>query len=197
MSTFPNDERLIDRFQADLKRLSPQDSVRKYITTGMPTEISEEDYFELRRIVAEEFSIHPSAVVLVGSCRLGFSIVPKKLWNPAHAGSDLDIAIVSAERFDVYWESVFAYSRVDRAWHATKRYRRFVNTLFRGWIDPRWLPPVPSFKEAARWTEFFDELMRSRRFGKRRISARLYRTWSRFDAYQEIAVQKCASALSN
>lgn len=185
---------LVDRFRADLTTLAAQDSVRKHITTGMPTELSEDDYFELRRLVGAEFDLHPSAVVLIGSCRQGFSIAPSKRWQPAHAGSDLDVAIVSAERFDVYWDSVFAYSRNDKAWHGTDRFKRFATSLFRGWIDPRGLPPVPRFAQAARWIDFFDSLMQSRRFGTRRISARLYRTWSRLDAYQELALQKCLAA---
>jgi hypothetical protein len=193
MAKAPKHEPLILRFKADLKRGPVGDSVQKHITTGMPTELSEDDYFDLRRVVAAEFDLHPSAVVLVGSCRQGFSIAPKKRWNPAHPGSDLDIAIVSSESFDLYWDSVFAYSRSDRAWQRTRRYRRFVAMLFRGWIDPRGLPAIRRFEDAARWVKFFDGLMQTRRFGTRRIRARLYRSWSRLDAYQEIAVQKCVT----
>jgi hypothetical protein len=175
--------------------MPPHDTVRKHITTGTPTELTEDDYFDLRRMVAEEFKLHPSSVVLIGSCRQGFSIAPRKRWRPAGPSSDLDVALVSAEQFDVYWDSVFTYSRTNSAWHKSKRYRTFAKNLFNGWIDPRGLPPVPSFQEAARWTEFFDEIMESRRFGSRRISARLYRTWHRLDAYQERAVVKCISDL--
>ncbi len=197
MADVTNHQRLLDRFKADLKNLSPQDSVRKHITTGTPTELSEDDYFELRRLIAAQFDLHPSAVVLVGSCRQGFSIAPKQVWAAANSGSDLDVAIVSPEKFDQCWDSVFAYSRSNRAWHKSRRYRQFARTLFRGWIDPRGLPPVPRFEQAARWIEFFDTLMQSRRFGTRRISARLYRTWSRLDAYQEIAVEKSVNAINS
>lgn len=197
MATMSNHERLIQLFQADLKNqnLPREDLVRKHITTGTPTEVSRDEYFELRNLVAKAFGLHPNAIVLVGSCRQGFSIAPKKRWNAAHSGSDLDLAIVSTERFDVYWDDVFAYSRVDRAWQRSRRYKRFVGSLFRGWIDPRWLPPVPRFEQAAHWVDFFDTLMQSRRFGTRRISARLYRTWLRLDAYQQISVEKCIGTI--
>ncbi len=195
MAETQNHQPLLDRFQADLKTLQTHDLVRKHITTGMPTELSEDEYFELRRIVAEEFHLHPSSVVLVGSCRQGFSIAPKKRWRAAGISSDLDVSIVSPERFDIYWDDVFAYSRNDRAWQKSSQYRTFAYTLFRGWIDPRGLPDVPRFKQAERWTDFFDTLMQSRRFGPRRISARLYRTWSRLEAYQEIAVRMCLTAM--
>lgn len=109
--------------------------------------------------------------------------------------SDLDVALVSLERFDVYWDGVFAYSRADRAWKGSREYRTFAKMLFEGWIDPRGLPNVLRFKQAGDWTNFFDNLMQSRRFGRRRISARLYRTWSRLAAYQEIAVRQCIASL--
>lgn len=182
---------LIERFRSNLEVLSPWELIRKHITTGSPAEISDEDYFNLRRLIAAEFDIHPSAIVLVGSCRMGFSIVPKKRYQKAAPHADLDVALISSERFDIYWDDVFAYSRSDAAWKRTHEYRRFASMLFQGWIDPRGLPNVSRFERAGRWTDFFDSLMQSRRFGSRRISARLYRTWWRLEAYQEIAIHQC------
>ncbi|MDZ4783261.1 MAG: hypothetical protein SGJ19_23690 [Planctomycetia bacterium] len=179
----------VERFRSDLSALRPSDVIRKYITTGSPVAITEDVYFALRSLVAGQFNLHPSAVVLVGSARTGFSIAPKKRYREARENSDLDVALVSSERFDQYWDDVFAYSTTDIAWERSGSYRAFVRMLFSGWIDPRGLPNVPRFEHAARWTNFFDNLMQSRRFGPRRITARLYRTWSRLEAYQEKAVR--------
>jgi hypothetical protein len=185
----------VERFRLDLAALDVRELVRKHITTGMPVEIAAEDYYELRRLVAKEFGLHPSAVIVVGSCRTGFSIAPKKRYRPARAGSDLDVALVSPEQFRRYWDAVFEYARSDVAWKKTQRYKQFVGMLFSGWIDPRGLPPSPRFAEAHRWVAFFDGLMQSRRFGPRGISARLYRDWERLEAYQEIAVFSCRAEL--
>jgi hypothetical protein len=185
----------VETFQADLAALHPIEVIRKHITTGMPVEVDQEAYYSLRSAVAEEFELHPSAVILIGSCRMGFSIAPRKRYRLARQHADLDIALVSTERFDAYWDSVFAYSRADDAWKQGQEYRRFVRMLFEGWIDPRGLPNVPSFDQANKWTSFFDGLMQSRRFGQRRISARLYRTWSRLESYQEVAVRQCIANL--
>lgn len=185
----------VERFCSDLKALQSTEVIRKHITTGMPVFLTEEVYFKLRSAIAYQFDLHPSAVVLVGSCRTGFSIAPRKRYREAKPNSDLDIAIVSQERFDRYWDGVFAYSVIDNAWKRSKRYKQFVRMLFDGWIDPRGLPNVRRFEQAARWTEFFDTLMQSRRFGPRRISARLYRTWSRLEAYQEKALRQCIADL--
>jgi len=185
----------ISRFQSDLASLAPQDVIRKHITTGMPVSLSGEEYFKLRNQIADEFKLHPSAVILVGSCRMGFSIAPKKRYREATQDSDLDMALVSLERFDHYWDAVFAYSTTDSAWKGSSQYKTFVRMLFHGWIDPRGLPNVPRFEQATRWTEFFDNLMQSRQYGRRRITARLYRTWSRLEAFQEKAIRQCKAHL--
>ncbi|HUY36829.1 MAG TPA: hypothetical protein VMV69_29185 [Pirellulales bacterium] len=171
--------------------------IRKYITTGMPVAMTEDIYFGLRSTIAGEFDLHPSAVVLIGSSRTGFSIAPRKRYRAARPNSDLDVALVSSERFDHYWDEVFAYSATEGAWKRSPEYRHFVRMLFNGWIDPKGLPNVPRFERATRWTNFFDTLMQSRRFGPRRITARLYRTWSRLEAYQEKAVRKCIAHLGD
>jgi hypothetical protein len=185
----------IEQFRSDLKVLQPSDVIRKHITTGTPVFLTAELYFTLRSLIANHFKLYPGEVVLVGSSRTGFSIVPTKRYREATPSADLDVALISAERFDEYWDGVFAYSAIDRAWKRSTEYKRFVRMLFDGWIDPRGLPNVPRFEPAAQWSDFFDGLIRSRRFGLRRISARLYRTWSRLEAYQEIAVRKCISNL--
>jgi hypothetical protein len=189
------DDPRVRRFCADLKTLRPKEVIRKHITTGVPVELPDEQYFRLRSKIADEFELHPSSVIIVGSCRTGFSIAPEKRYRAAKADSDLDVAIVSLERFDQYWDAVFAYSAENRAWEQSKRYKKFVRMLFHGWIEPRGLPSVPRFEQATRWSRFFDQLMQSREFGPRGITARLYRTWSRLEAYQEKAVRLCMASL--
>ncbi|MFZ1937331.1 MAG: hypothetical protein WCB27_11890 [Thermoguttaceae bacterium] len=161
----------------------------------MPVVIASEDYYELRRLVAEKFNLHPSAIVVVGSCRTGFSIKAERRYRPADSASDIDVAMISREQFDCYWDGVFEYARLHKAWKWTHRYQEFVRMLFNGWIDPRGLPSVPTFSQAQQWVTFFDDLMQSRRFGSRRITARLYRNWERLESYQEKRVSSCHAEL--
>jgi predicted nucleotidyltransferase len=177
-------------FRADLTTLSIKDLVRKHISTGTPRAFSEHEYFELRRVVASEFDLHPSSVVVVGSTRVGFSLNPKHRYRLVEPGSDIDVAIVSPERFDDYWDRVFDFAREDIAWSKSEG-KKFRNNLFNGWIDPRYLPNTPSFEPAERWVRFFDGLMQSQKYGRRQITARLYRTWDRLEAYQERSVIAC------
>ena len=181
----------VEKFKMDLDALDLREIVRKHITTGMPAAIHADDYYELRRDVALEFGLHPNAVILVGSCRMGFTLKLERRFQPFQAGSDLDLALVSSEQFDSYWDGVFQFACSDLAWKETEQFSWFRKTLFNGWIDPRNLPPASRFQKAKAWAGFFDQLMRSKRFGRRRISARLYRTWERLEAYQEIMVRSC------
>lgn len=194
MAEATRDTEPIKVFKADLDALSITDVIRKHISTGPPFSFSSSEYFELRRIVAEQFNLHPSAVVVVGSTRTGFSLDPDHRYAPVRSRSDIDIAIVSQERFDDYWERVFQYARVNLGW---KERKRFKNNLFNGWIDPRFLPSAPTFDAAVKWSEFFDALMASRKYGRRIITARLYRSWERLEAYQEPSVVACKLSIAS
>src|SRR5947209_7734337 len=91
-------------FQADLIRPS-WEIVQKHILTGSPVALSPDDYFVLRHEVALHFKIQPVEVVLVGSCKTGFSLTDKPekkrpRFSRVEPGSDLDLAVVSARLFD-------------------------------------------------------------------------------------------------
>jgi hypothetical protein len=186
----------LNQFKEDLKALEIKDIVRKHIVTALPVGMTADEYFELRQVVANQFELYPSEVVLVGSCQLGFSLNPDHRYQQFRGDSDFDIAIVSPTRFDSYWDHVFEYAMNDAAWSTSPAYKHFKSMLFKGWIDPRGLPSVTRFRQAQEWADFFDSLMSSRRFGKRRITARLYRTWGRLEAYQGKSVRQCLTILS-
>jgi hypothetical protein len=185
----------VNEFKNDLSTLEFIRVVRKHITTGSSAVLAPSVYYELRDEVADHFKIHPSAVVLIGSGRTGFSLKPSKRFEAFGDASDLDLAIVSREKFDEYWDLVFAHWQSNRLWSRTRRYRHFLRELFKGWIWPRRLPPGPRFKKALEWVEFEDRLGRERFRGLRSVGARLYRTWDRLEAYQAIHVRQCLHAI--
>ncbi|HZZ43136.1 MAG TPA: hypothetical protein VFE58_09370 [Tepidisphaeraceae bacterium] len=188
MGQVESELKLVARFKTDLGELPIKDVIRKHISTGQPVAFTSHEYYSLRSTIAAEFQLHPSAVVVVGSTRIGFSLAPEHRYRRVKSGSDIDVAIVSQERFDDYWERVFLYSKSNLAWPDKKRFK---NNLFNGWIDPRFLPNTPTFEEALKWATFFDRLMESRKYGRRTITARLYRSWDRLEAYQEPSVLAC------
>jgi hypothetical protein len=192
-------EARLKAFQADLTRPS-WEIVHKHILTGLPVALSPDDYFALRHEVAVHFDVHPVEVVLVGSCKTGFSLTDKLQKNRPRfsklkPGSDLDLVVVSTRLFEQLWDAVFDYSRIALAFSKSPEGAEFQSMLFRGWIDPRGLPPGRRFELSNRWVQFFDGFGRNRRFGNRRASARVYRDWSRLAAYQQIAVDQCKRTL--
>jgi len=195
MSAAQPDADIIAAFKSDLSSLPLRDVVRKHISTGHPVSFTGDEYYGLRKLIAEEFNLHPASVVVVGSTRIGFSLNPDHRYRLVEQGSDIDVAIVSQERFDDYWDRVFAYSRQAFAWRKSRRGRTFHRNLFDGWLDPRGLPTVTSFEPAERWVKFFDSLKQSRQYGLRDITARLYRTWDRLEAYQERSVTLCKNEI--
>lgn len=53
--------------------------------------------------LAVELDVDPHAIVLVGSAAVGVSLSPLKGFKPFHAGSDIDVAIISTPYFDTAW----------------------------------------------------------------------------------------------
>jgi predicted nucleotidyltransferase len=185
----------LEDYKNDLK-YPASDVVHKHILTGVPVALSLHDYFMLRNRIAKKFQVQPVEVVLVGSCRVGFTLIDKPdrgrpRYSPLHTGSDLDIAVVSARLFDQLWQDVFLYSDTDRAFARSPEAEVFRDTLFNGWIDPRGFPPAARFARSRDWSQFFDQISADRQYGNRRASARVYRSWDRLCAYQQRAVEQC------
>jgi hypothetical protein len=199
------DEAILKPFIGDLRLANDNsrrsDLIRKHITTGDPRVLSPDVYFELRRRISARFGIHPSSVVLAGSCKLGFSLKPKGPHNgprrrfvAVSPASDVDVAVVSQKIFDELWDAVFASVYPKRDWSLDIG-RTFTRDLFNGWIDPSTLPNTPTFSRALEWSRFFDELNQSRLCDLRTVHGRLYRSWDRLEAYQDHMVRDCHSEL--
>lgn len=187
--------RRVTDFQKDLGGMDPIRVIRKHITTGESAVLPEGTDHSLRTRVADHFNIHPSAVVIVGSGRTGFSLKPAKRYHPFGMDSDVDVAVISKQKFDEYWDLVYTHLRTNRLWSRTNCYKTFLVELFKGWLWPRRLPPAPHFQEAKAWAEFEDQLGRETFGGVRSVGARLYRDWDRLEAYQSIHVLECRQAL--
>lgn len=184
------------RFKSDLGRIGVRDVIWKHITTGPSAKIDDEAYFTLRHRVAAQFGIHPSSVIIVGSCKLGFALKFKgegparARYEPAGDRNDVDVAVVSRSLFDSLWDTTFEL--IQRKWDWSLGHGRlFSRDLFNGWISPGELPASPNIPPVREWKEFFEAQTRNRLCGYRKIEGRLYRSWERLEAYQETMVSQC------
>ncbi len=182
----------LDRYKEDLSGLSPIEIVRKHIIYGESCILSQDRYFDLRSEIADHFQLHPNEVLVVGSAKLGFSIVPDKLYRPFGDESDIDVAIVSSNLFDAIWESIFIYRHEGGYW---PEYGEFIKYFFRGWIRPDKLPPSDIFQAGKDWWDFFQEVTSSGVYGDYKIAGALYKSWFFLENYQRICVQKCINNL--
>ena len=184
------------RFKKDLSAIGVKDVIWKHITTGPTAKIDDDAYFELRHRIAQRFALHPSSVVIVGSCKLGFALKIKgdgpnrARYEPAGDRNDVDVAIVSQSLFDSIWDTTF--DLLQRKWDWSLDHgKSFSKDLFNGWISPSELPAFPNIPPIRDWKEFFESQTRSRLCGYRKIEGRLYRSWARLEAYQETMVSQC------
>lgn len=184
------DARII-QFRSDLRRFSVDEMVQRHITYGSAFALDADRYFELKSLVAKQFGLHHSEVLMVGSGKLSFSIVEKKRYQPFGDTSDSDLALISPDLFESIWLDAYEYWRARNFW---PEYDKFKSYLFRGWIRPDKLPPAETFRRNRDWWEFFRQLTASQRFGPYRIRAGLYRSWSFLEAYQTKCVAECRDA---
>ena len=182
----------LDQYKEDLSVLSPIQIVRKHIIYGESCILSQDRYFDLRSEIAEHFQLHPNEILVVGSAKLGFSIVPDKLYRPFRDESDIDVAIVSSNLFDTIWKSIFIYRHEGGYW---PEYGEFIKYFFRGWIRPDKLPPSDIFQAGKDWWDFFQEVTSSGVYGNYKIAGALYKSWFFLENYQRICVQKCINNL--
>lgn len=181
------------RFKADVRKLTPSSVVDRHVIFGDSYILADDPYFKLKEQIAEHFKIHPPQVVMVGSGKLGFSIVDKKRYRSFGEISDLDIAIVTPNLFDRIWEEVFRRKGQFGIWPEESRFSLY---LARGWIRPDTLP-LRNFGLTTDWWKFFDSLAASGEFGRYRIRGGLYRDWAFLKGYQTLAVLGCKEDLES
>jgi hypothetical protein len=176
----------VARFRDDLATFDTGTLVQRHITTGPSYLLDEAKYHLLRARVAAEFGLHANEILMVGSAKLGFSIVKDKRYRAFGEESDIDIAIVSSALFDDFALATFDFWRQHQYW---PRYQKHLEYQFRGWIRPDYLPNGLTRGQA--WWEFFRRLTSEGLFGPYRIRAGLYKSWHFLDSYHAICIDEC------
>lgn len=182
----------IETLRADLPNRSAQDLVQRYITSGNCYALSEGDYVELKQTVAKNFGLHHSAVIVVGSAKLGFSIAPTKLFRHFSDESDIDIVVTSSELYDEFWKDVFDYRARGEYWAEFESFRRY---HFRGWMRPDKLPTAPTFSKSQEWWDFFRKLSASGQFGPYKLAGALYKSWHFVECYHANCFSKATTTI--
>jgi hypothetical protein len=139
-------------------------------------------------------------VRVVGSAKLGFSIVEKTLkdgqvlprYRSFSAASDIDILVICPEIFDFVWN--------DLSSHAHKSARLPWNSgplgdyLVCGWLRPDHFPRGVGLRRCDDWSEVFRKLSKDRTFRHRKVSGGLFHSVQHARRYLMRALKDCARA---
>ncbi len=178
----------LNSFKSSLKTQASAAIVQRHILSGTCYIVDDHGYFKIRQRIAEKYAIHPNAIVMVGSAKLGFSIKPSRRYGHFGEQSDIDLAIVDDKLFDQVWKAVNGYALEKRYW---PQQNEFCNSLLAGWIRPDLLPPSSHFKFCNEWWTFFNALSAEKLIGPFPVRAGLYRDIQFLQSYQEICVKQC------
>jgi hypothetical protein len=184
-----------DEFKELLFRLSPEEIVQQLILSP-GGEVSAENLAHIQNKLAAVFNVEAAEVelYLVGSARLGFSLIEKKKkdlrrYRPFGPESDLDIAVVCPRIFYKIWVEVSRYA------HATEHFlskSQLGPYLTYGWLRPDYFPAQQRLCDA--WWNTFAEFSADIRFGRRKVRGGLYYGRSFLEMYQRRAILDCKSA---
>jgi hypothetical protein len=149
-----------------------------------------EAYVDWKHALSDRIFVDPKAITLVGSGASGYSLSPNKALKPFHAGSDIDVAVVSAHHFDVVWRWLRTLGSERYGWP------RYVQEqigdhrqrlVYWGAIaTDRILQYTPLGKD---WVPALADLANTLPGGRRDINVRLFREFEALRAYQ---VHGCA-----
>jgi hypothetical protein len=165
--------------------------VNEYILSNQPVcfRENEELVWEIKDLLSNQFNIHKKDIEIVGSGKLGISLSDERFGKEFNKKSDIDIALVSSELFNLAWNELltldFSYYKL------SERKRQDLNdsyqTIHRGFISPERLPRS-KFKE--HWWKVFNELSNKQKYEHRKIRGRLFRNWSFVEKYYSIQIRK-------
>jgi hypothetical protein len=152
----------------------------------------------LRTNLAAKFGMAASCVHLwvVGSAKLGFSIVEKKKdgvvlprYRPFSAVSDIDAAVVSPELFRIIWEElcIYAHGHPWMPWNSGY----LGDYLVYGWLRPDHFPGGHRVKSCDDWWDQFRSFSANPRFGRRSVRGALFYSLSDLRRYLRRSVQDC------
>lgn len=204
----PLDEEHLAKFKADLSQLSTGEMYERYVATEACMGLVDVDHVGLRGKIADRFQVATASVVIVGSAKLGFTLVKKKaredqlerpIFSPFFEGSDVDVAIVSDRLFDDIWRDLLrfwhssGYSDEYGYWRGGTQFRSY---HFRGWMRPDKLPAGGIYTYRNDWFDFFMRLTSDRAAGDYPIKAGVYREEFFLRTYQQIALEGCKAGVA-
>lgn len=152
-------------------------------------------YAQFKQRVAATFG-KTEQVHLAGSGNWGYSLHPEKSFKAFDKSSDLDIAVISNEQFNILWSEMRRCHR--QRWHLLpereqSNLRRNAENVYAGFISPLWLPDHRSTKRLE-FRRHFNRLSDAD-IGFRPVKAFFFKNLDEAVAYYERGFAKARRAL--
>ncbi len=180
----------IEAFKAALRADDDQSILDRFYYGSPAAMLTREQEAGLRRAIAVKFSVSMRDIIITGSAKLGFTIVPKPD-RPAFSrfgdGSDIDVTIISTPLFLSLWSAALQFYRDQGEWSRSERFRRY---LMKGWLRPDQLPIDPDFTQQGDWFEFFRGLTDSGLYGPYQINGGVYYDETFWESYAANSLSK-------
>ena len=184
----------LETFLNTLKELNNDEEIidfcRKYLIHGTPYIFRnrEDEYYEFRKRISNQFKIAFYEIYITGSAKLGFSPFKQKNFD---YDSDIDVAIVSSQLYEQMLKPIYEYqmelrkARKSITERELNNYHSFLEYTAIGWIRPDKLPlsfEIGELKKA--WFDFFKSISYGKsEVGNYKVSAGVFKSYSHFEKY--------------
>lgn len=187
-------ETLVSEFKSKLS-INSEELVEDYVTS--PNVVGLEDGLtqNVQDAVSVSLGLRANSIIIVGSAKIGFRIhknekLGKSPFDSFSEDSDIDVAVISSELFDMIWLELFQFQLSKRDWASREQFEKY---FFRGWIRPDKLPT--KFAWRYRWFDLFRDVGLQFERGRHTFSGGLYKSHDFLLAYQNESFAKCLRSL--
>lgn len=192
-----------DDFKKLLLDLPAAQIVDEYVLSDDPGPYTSKDALNvLRERARSVFGLtgqQPIDVIVVGSAKLGFSILEKRGrdgYRPAYRSyepgvSDIDVAVVSPALYGKLWVELARYGACQD--HFPWRTADLADYMLHGWIRPDKFP-VNGPQRCKDWKDLVSEVGRSEHFRYKKLRCALYHSKAFLNHYQQRGVLEAQRA---
>jgi len=183
-------------FRRRLREAGADTIVAELLLTGEAKHVTNNEKAAMSNALLAAFSSQGAQINLhiVGSAKLGFSIVEKKKKNlkryrPFSATSDIDVAVVCPAIFKQVWSALsdFSHRAARWPWEAG----RLGDYLVCGWIRPDHFPKKVRLRRCDDWWDCFRRISVEVFLGRREVRGGLYYSEEHLSRYLRRAVEEC------
>ena len=195
----------LETFFDDISKIKNEEEIidfcRKYLIHGIPYIFTDnqDDYYEFRKRIANQFDIKFYEIYITGSGKLGFSPLKQKKFDD---DSDIDVAIISSQLYEKMLEPIYDYQMELRQARKSinvrelEQYHSFLEYTAIGWIRPDKLPKsfgVGILKQSC--FDFFKSISYGRsEVGNYKVSAGVFKSYSYFERYTISSLKQIINA---